>query len=167
MAGKGLYLFIALAVLLADQITKGLIESRYALYSSHEIIPGFLNFTHVRNSGVAFGLFASQGDSNGGILVLSLLGIAALGFVGIYLWRTPTDERLLLLSLGLILGGAVGNLVDRIGSGEVTDFIDVYFGTYHWHTFNVADSAITVGIVLMIVDIVWQHRRESPSGAEA
>ena len=165
LAGKSGYLLLALGVLGLDQVTKGLIEAGYALHTSREIIPGFLNFTHVRNSGVAFGLFSSMGDGFSGMVLLSLLGLAALAVVGVYFWRTPRSDRLLLFSLGLILGGAVGNLVDRLGSGGVTDFIDVCVGTYHWHTFNVADSAITVGIVLMAVDLLRSSRAGDPSRA--
>ncbi len=168
LAGKGLYLLAAIVVVALDQITKGLIEANYALYSTHEVIPGFLNFTHARNSGVAFGLFADQGGAQAGAWVLSALGAAALVVVGLYFWRTPRTDRLLLTSLGLILGGAVGNLMDRVGSGSVTDFIDVYVGTYHWHTFNVADSAITIGICLMLIDLLRAGRSGADEGvAEA
>jgi signal peptidase II len=160
LSGKSVYLLLSLCVLWLDQWTKGLIEASYPLSSSREIIPGLLNFTHVRNSGVAFGLFASQGDRTG-TLLLTVLGLAALAIVGVYFWKTERGERTLLLSLGLILGGALGNLIDRISTGEVTDFVDFYVGTYHWHTFNVADSAISVGIVLMALDIFWPRRATS------
>ena len=166
-AGKASYLIVSVVVLLLDQITKGLVEANYAPYSSHPVIPGFLSFTHVRNSGVAFGLFAEQGDGRTGLIVLSLLGVVALGVVVVYFLQTPPTERLLLFALALIGGGAVGNLVDRISSGAVTDFIDVYVGTYHWHTFNIADSAITVGILLMAFDIFRpsSSRATDPEGA--
>jgi signal peptidase II len=166
LRGKGAYLLASVGVVFLDQLTKGLVETRYALHSTREVIPGFLNFTHVRNSGVAFGLFASHGDGALGSLVLVVLGLVALVVVGLYFWRTSTGDRALLSALALILGGAVGNLIDRIGSGGVTDFIDAYVGTYHWHTFNVADSAITVGIVLMVLDLLLP-RRAPASGAAA
>jgi signal peptidase II len=85
--------------------------------------------------------------------------------VGLYFWRTPDKDVPLLVALSLILGGAVGNIVDRMANGAVTDFIDVYFGTYHWHTFNVADSAISVGIVLMAVDIFWSPKRRADAAS--
>ncbi len=144
------YLLISFVILVLDQWTKWLVEAHLAIYSSIEVIPGFFNLTHVRNTGVAFGLFAAN-DSAVGTWVLSGLGIAALGFVGVYFRQVPRHERMLLFALALILGGALGNLLDRIASGGVTDFLDFYVGTYHWHTFNVADSAITVGIALMIL----------------
>jgi len=85
-------------------------------------------------------------------LALSLVGALALGVVLVYFWRTPARDQLLLVALALVLGGAIGNLTDRVAGGAVTDFIDVYVGTYHWHTFNVADSAITIGLLLMAWD---------------
>lgn len=151
--GKGRYLLVSLFVVAFDQWSKWLVEEHLPPHLPKTIIPGFLNFTHVKNTGVAFGLFAAQGDLVG-TAVLTALGLAALAIVGWYFWKTSHSDRLLLLSLGLILGGAIGNLIDRVATGAVTDFVDAYVGTYHWHTFNVADSAITIGIVLMAIDIL-------------
>ena len=148
---KAGFLLVALAVLALDQWSKWLVEAHLPHLASMEVIPGFLNFTHVRNTGVAFGLFAAHGDDLH-TLALSAVGLLALAVVLVYFWRTPATDRLLLGALSLVLGGAVGNLADRIAGGAVTDFVDVYVGTYHWHTFNVADSAITVGLVLMAWD---------------
>jgi len=164
--GKMTYLMISLAVLVLDQVSKSLIEDFLPLHQTHPVIPGLLNLTHVRNSGVAFGMFASHGNRIGTFL-LSGMGLAALLLVGLYFWRAAIEERRLLVSLALILGGAVGNLVDRVASGEVTDFVDFYFGSYHWHTFNVADSAITVGIVLMTLDIFWPASKPKAFQASA
>lgn len=150
LRAKSPYLLVSLAILVLDQWTKWLVEIHLGTYASVEVIPGLLNFTHVRNTGVAFGLFPSGGDALG-TWILTILGLAALAFVAYYFWIAELSDRMLLAALGLILGGAVGNLADRIASGAVTDFVDFYFGTYHWHTFNVADSAITIGIVLMIL----------------
>ena len=150
-AGKLRYLFVSLAVISLDQWTKWLVEIHLPQHTAQQILPGFLNLTHVRNTGVAFGLFASHG-MNGGSWLLTLLGLAALAAVGIYFWFASVHDRLLLVSLALVVGGAVGNLIDRMSSGAVTDFIDVYVGTWHWPSFNVADSAISVGIVLMAID---------------
>ena len=148
---KGMFLLVALAVLALDQWSKWLVEAHLPHLSSIEIVPGLLNFTHVRNTGVAFGLFAANGHDLH-TLALAAVGTLALGVVLVYFWRTPAQDRLLLVALALVLGGAVGNLVDRIAGGAVTDFIDVYWRSYHWHTFNVADSAITIGLVLMAWD---------------
>lgn len=149
---KAGFLLVALAVLAFDQWTKWLVEVHLPRLSSVRVVPGFLNFTHVRNPGVAFGLFASSGGGDVHTLALSLVGALALAVVLVYFWRTPARDQLLLVALALVLGGAIGNLTDRIASGAVTDFIDVYVGTYHWHTFNVADSAITSGLLLMAWD---------------
>ena len=157
------YLLISLAVLALDQWSKWWVESRLALHDSLDLLPG-LSLTHVRNTGVAFGLFASRGELTGTV-ILTLFGLAALVVVLRYFQLTPIGEWRILTALALILGGAVGNLFDRIAQGGVTDFIDAYVGTYHWHTFNVADSAITVGIALLAIDLLSGH--PPPSGDDA
>ncbi|RMH15350.1 MAG: signal peptidase II [Acidobacteria bacterium] len=165
--GKAPYLLISLAVLVLDQWTKWLVELHLPHHASVEVIPNLLSFTHVRNTGVAFGLFAAHGDATG-TLVLSLLGLLALTFVGFYFHQVPRDEGTLLVALALVLGGAVGNLIDRLATGSVTDFVDFYVGSYHWHTFNVADSAITVGIGLMLASSLRRPRSpEAATGAQA
>lgn len=159
--GKLRYLFLSLGVIVLDQWTKWLVELHLPHQAAHPVIPGFLNLTHVRNTGVAFGLFAQEG-SNGGSWLLTLLGLAALTAVGVYFWYAPSRDRLLLVALSLVVGGAIGNLIDRVSSGAVTDFIDVYVGTHHWPSFNVADSAISVGIVLMAIDS-FRARHDEPA----
>ena len=149
---------VSLAVLVVDQWTKHLAETSLAGRPPRSVVPGFLDLVHVENTGVAFGLFAA-GSSTLGVVTLTLLGMLALGLVLYYFWRTPESNKGVLFSLALILGGAVGNLVDRVMSGSVTDFIDVYVGTHHWPTFNAADSAITVGIVLLTIDAVFGRRQ--------
>lgn len=159
------YLFVSLAILVLDQWTKWLVEIHLPHSTSHPVISGFLNLTHVQNTGVAFGLFAAQG-ADGSSWLLVVLGLVALAAVFLYFRMAPAHDRLLLVSLALVVGGAAGNLVDRIASGAVTDFVDVYVGTYHWPAFNVADSAITVGIVLMILDS-FRTRQRPESGSAA
>jgi signal peptidase II len=159
------FLFISVAILVLDQWTKWLVEVHLPHAASHPLIPGFLNVTHVRNTGVAFGLFASHG-ADGGAWLLVVMGLVALAAVFLYFRFAPARNRLLLAALALIVGGAVGNLIDRLASGAVTDFVDVYVGSYHWPAFNVADSAITVGIGLMILDSFRSPGRgESPAEA--
>ena len=160
------FLFVSLAVLVLDQWSKWLVELHLPAQAAHPLIPGFLNLTHVRNTGVAFGLFAAQGTTNGSWL-LTLLGLAALAAVGVYFWFTPSRDRLLLSALALVVGGAVGNLVDRVISGAVTDFIDVYVGAHHWPAFNVADSAISIGIALMAIDSFRSRKAPAPAQATA
>ena len=145
------YLFVSLAVIVLDQWTKWLVEVHLPHHATQPVIPGFFNLTHVRNTGVAFGLFASDGGGGAGWL-LTGLGLGALVAVGLYFWYTPSRDRVLLAALALVVGGAVGNLIDRVSSGAVTDFLDVFIGLHHWPSFNVADSAISVGIVLMAID---------------
>lgn len=160
------YLLVSLAVIVLDQWTKWLVEVHLPHHTTKPVIHGFLNLTHVRNTGVAFGLFAS--DSGGAGWLLTGLGLGALVAVGLYFWFTPSRDRILLAALALVVGGAVGNLMDRVTSGAVTDFLDVYFGPHHWPSFNVADSAISVGIVLMAIDSFRPHRHhEEPREAAA
>jgi signal peptidase II len=156
------YLVLSLFVLVLDQWTKWLIEAKLVDHGSMVVIPDLLNFTHVRNTGVAFGLLAAHGDATGTWILVGL-GVAALSFVGYYFKIAPIDDRPLLIALTLVLGGAVGNLLDRALSGGVTDFIDFYYGTYHWHTFNVADSAITIGISLMVLATFRKPSEETAS----
>lgn len=163
MRGKLSYLFIPLGVLVADQWTKHWVEARLPRGASETILPGFLDLVHVQNTGVAFGMFASDGNSTS--WVLTLLGLVALTAVGLYFLWTPAQDRLLLTALALVAGGAVGNLVDRVMAGSVTDFVDVYVGSHHWPAFNVADSAISIGIALLILD-TFRPRHHS-AGAEA
>ena len=158
--GKLRYLFLSLGVVVLDQWTKWLVEVHLPHHTSHPLIPGFLNLTHVRNTGVAFGLFASEGID--GSWLLTLLGLAALAAVAVYFWYAPARDRMLLVALSLVVGGAIGNLIDRVSSGAVTDFIDVYVGTHHWPSFNVADSAISIGIVLMAIDSFRARKDPAP-----
>lgn len=160
LAGKSLYLGLALLVLALDQWSKWLVEARLPLGSVQPVFPG-LNLTHVQNTGVAFGLFAEPGRTP---WLLAALGLLAMTAVGVYFLLVPRRQRLLLTALGLVLGGAVGNLVDRVANGSVTDFIDVYVGDYHWYFFNLADSAISVGIALLVVDSLWPRRGRAEDG---
>ena len=163
---KGRLILLSLAVVVADQWTKYLIERHLAPNRQIEVIPGFLDLIYVRNSGIAFGLFAA-GSNPLGIVALTVLGLVALTMVLVYFWRTPDSNRWVLVALAFILGGAIGNLVDRALSGSVTDFIEVYLGPFHWPTFNAADSAITIGIVMIAIDALWLHRKEKSSGVDA
>lgn len=151
------YLLVSLAVLALDQWSKWLVERHLPLHAAEPVIPGVFYLTHVRNTGVAFGLFAEHGGG-GGMLALVLLGFAALAVVGVYFWKTPRESRLLLASLALVLGGAVGNLLDRIAAGAVTDFLGVFLGSYRWPDFNVADSAISVGLTLLLLESLLPRR---------
>lgn len=154
------FLFLSLAVLVADQWTKWLIEVHLPLHASTPVLGGLANFTHVRNTGVAFGMFAAHGVA-GGSWLLTALGLGALVAVCVYFWYTPTKDRVLLAALALVVGGALGNLIDRAATGAVTDFVDLFIGMHHWPAFNVADAAISIGIVLMAIDSL--KRRQPPA----
>jgi signal peptidase II len=142
-------LLIALSVVVLDQTTKYLIVSSMTLYDSIEILP-FLNIVNVRNTGAAFGMFRGLGSSF--FIIISLMAVVLLSYM---LIKDLYNHA----GLSLILGGAVGNLIDRIYYGNVVDFIDIYVGTYHWPAFNVADSALTVGIVIIIFSSLLKKGR--------
>ena len=143
---------ISVAVLVLDQLTKLLVRTQIALGDSIEIVPGFLNLVHVRNTGAAFG-FLNAVDISYKQLLMTAVALIALLAIGLYAWRVGARERLARAGLALILGGAVGNLIDRASTGYVVDFVDAYWRTYHFWAFNVADSAITVGACLLILDM--------------
>lgn len=151
MPRKRRFLLLSLAILAADQWTKWLIELRLPEPSSTEIIPGLFHLSHVRNRGVAFGIFNSLSPeiSRWG---LSLLALGALALVAHLFRGAPAQATRLLTALALVLGGAVGNLLDRLVQGSVTDFLGVYIGSYRWPDFNLADSAICVGLGLLLLD---------------
>jgi len=144
------FYFLVVAVLIVlDQATKWLIARNVALYGSLKIIPGFFNITHIRNKGAIFGVF-SHPDKPLVFVLLTVASLIALVFVVYYFYKTPASERGLKLALSLILAGALGNLVDRIFRGYVIDFLDFHIKTRHWPFFNVADSCITIGAVLLL-----------------
>ena len=147
------YFLIPIVVLVLDRLTKVLVEAQFLLYESKTIIPGVFDLTHTRNTGVAFGLFANS-DSPWVPYVLTLTATTALIAILVYSLRHPVENWKLQLGLMLVLGGAAGNLYDRINYGYVIDFLDVFYGTYHWPTFNVADSAITIGIGFLLLEVL-------------
>src|SRR6185369_3076916 len=136
-----------------DRWTKAFIRDRFALNESISIIDGFFDITYVRNTGVAFGIFSSISSPAKSVL-LSLFTAGAAVVVITYSVLSPVRNRLLQLALGLILGGALGNLYDRLAYGYVVDFLEFYAGSYHWPSFNVADAAITAGVVLLALEII-------------
>lgn len=140
---RGFYYAVTLLVTLFDFLTKRIIELYVQPYDVIHVLP-FLQIVNVKNTGAAFGLFA--GVSNYFFIIISLIAIA---FIFIYLTKSERPPEK--LSLSLILGGASGNLIDRLTIGKVIDFIDIYVDTWHWPAFNVADSALTVGIILYII----------------
>lgn len=149
-----LFIFTALAVIILDQASKFIISVSIGSYDSVTVIEGFFDLVHVRNRGMAFGMM-NRPDT--GMALYFLIAVTVIAVILILIWsfRLKHDERRLLFGLSLILGGAIGNLIDRIRLREVIDFLDVYIGSYHWPAFNVADSAITVGTCWIAVCIVF------------
>ena len=147
------YFLIPIVVLVLDRLTKVLVEAQFLLYESKTIIPGVFDLTHTRNTGVAFGLFANS-DSPWVPYILTLTAATALIAILVYSLRHPVENWKLQLGLMLVLGGAAGNLYDRINYGYVIDFLDVFYGTYHWPTFNIADSSITIGIGFLLLEVL-------------
>jgi signal peptidase II len=160
LASRRLELIVAAMVVVLDQITKAMIRPALALHESREIIPGFLDLTRVHNTGAAFGMLNSV-DFPFKTVVLSIVAAIALGGVGWYAATVPRSDRLARLGIAGVLGGAVGNLIDRARTGYVLDFVDAYWKGWHFWAFNVADAAITVGVIFMILDILGLGRRAS------
>jgi len=148
---------IAGLVVLLDQLTKYLVMQRFRLHESVRVIPGFFDLAYVRNPGAAFGILAGASGAWRSAFFI-IVSLAALGVVAA-LVRTAHD-RLPLVAFALIGGGALGNLIDRVRFGEVVDFIEWYYRSYHWPTFNIADSAITVGVALLAIDMLFPRKVE-------
>jgi len=146
------YLILSAVVILLDIWTKWLVVARIDLHEAIPVIPNFFQLVHVRNTGAAFGIGANAA-SRIVPLLLNLGAIAVFCVVVVYALRSAVSDRLLQTGLHLILGGAIGNLLDRFRFGYVVDFLDVYTGTHHWPAFNVADSAICIGIALLFLDM--------------
>jgi signal peptidase II len=151
-------LWIALAVVVLDQIVKAIVRREIALNESITVIPGFFDLTRVHNTGTAFG-FMNATDFPFKTVILACVAIGALGALAMYAATLPADQWLARIGLALILGGAAGNLIDRITEGYVVDFVDLYWSGWHFWAFNVADASITVGVALMILDLLGAGSR--------
>ena len=141
------------AIVIVDQITKAIVDGAMPLHHSIPIIDGFFNLTYIRNTGAAFGIFAGSHEV---FRLPFLIGVSilAIGFILVMLKRLRESETGLATALAFILGGALGNLIDRIVYGEVIDFLDVYWSNYHWPAFNVADSFITIGVAITLFYLI-------------
>jgi signal peptidase II len=151
-------LWIALAVVVLDQIVKAIVRREIALNESITVIPGFFDLTRVHNTGTAFG-FMNATDFPFKTLILACVAIGALAALAMYAATLPANQWLARIGLALILGGAAGNLIDRITEGYVVDFVDLYWSGWHFWAFNVADASITVGVALMILDLLGAGSR--------
>ena len=160
MTARTSELMLVAAIVVADQASKALVLRMLLLHESVTLLPGFLDLTHVRNTGAAFGLLnAAEFPFKGPII--ALVAMLALIGVGAYAAALPAHQRAARVGLALVLGGAVGNLIDRLRQGYVVDFVDVYWRDYHFWAFNVADAAITIGVIIMIIDMLGLARRVS------
>jgi signal peptidase II len=160
---RRLEIVTAAAIVAADQLTKALVRPRLALHESVEVIPNLLNLTRVHNTGAAFGMLNTADFA---FKTAVMIGVALVAFaaIGWYALSVPLRDRMARLGVALVMGGAVGNLIDRTTAGYVLDFVDFYFGAWHFWAFNVADAAITVGVTLMILDLLGLgHRASDPA----
>jgi signal peptidase II len=150
---RRLEIWVPIVIVALDQLTKAIVRSMLPLHASVTVVPGFMDFTHVRNTGAAFGLL-NAADFRFKTVLIGVIAVAALVGVGIYAASLARHEIMARVGLALIIGGAAGNLIDRVVIGSVVDFLDVYWRTHHFWAFNVADSAITVGAAVMILDML-------------
>jgi signal peptidase II len=159
MTMRKYHIIIAALIVLSDRMTKSLVAQKIALSDSIDVIPGVFRLTHVQNQGAAFGLFADS-PSEWKVAMLILFSVAALAVVSALLWKNGNALNTTAIALSLVFGGALGNLWDRVVSGRVIDFLDFYLGSHHWPAFNIADSAIVVGALLLLSEIFLAPQEE-------
>lgn len=147
-----------------DRLTKAWVERSVGLFDTHPVIPDVFNIVHTKNRGAAFGIL-NDAPSEWRTFFLVIVSIAILGMIGQMLWQATRNRSTPVLrwALALVCGGALGNLWDRVGKGEVTDFLQVFLGSYEWPSFNVADSAISVGAVLLALDMLRTRKAKNVS----
>jgi signal peptidase II len=153
------HVLIATLVVALDRLTKWVVSQRITLHDSVDVVPGVFRLTHVQNQGAAFGLF-SDSPSEWKVAMLILFSVAALAVVSALLWKNGNAMNATAIALSLVFGGALGNLWDRVSSGRVIDFLDFYLGSHHWPAFNIADSAIVVGALLLLSEIFLAPQEE-------
>ncbi|MDP2915671.1 MAG: signal peptidase II [Candidatus Aminicenantes bacterium] len=150
------YLVLIAVLIAADQITKAVVAKTVPFYGSVSVIPGFFAVSHIHNTGAIFGLF--NGSSNKLIaILLTAATLTAMGMVTVYFFKTPTSQKAMRFALALILAGALGNFVDRLFRGHVIDFLEVHVKKFYWPTFNIADSCISIGAVLLVFILVTRR----------
>ena len=145
----------ALLVVILDQVSKAVLAGALRMHESVPVIPGFFNLVHVRNRGMAFGLL-NRSHADMAFWLLVGASCMAIGLLLFWFLRLKDGDTRMTLGLSLILGGAIGNLIDRLRFREVVDFLDVFWGTYHWPAFNVADAAITVGTFWVAISLIFR-----------
>ena len=160
---RTIHFLLALFIVLLDRWTKRLVSARIPIYTHIQIIPGFFRLTHTENTGAAFSLFADSPSHWKTVLLIGFSFIAMV-IVSVLLWRQYQALTITGIALSLILGGAMGNLWDRVASGRVVDFLLVYVKQYQWPVFNLADSAIVVGAALLVIEILFHKAPEETAG---
>ncbi len=160
LPGSSWYWWITILVVAADQIAKAVVRATLPLFDSVTVIKGLVDFIHVRNEGVAFGLLNDSTVPFKPVLTTALAALA-LGGIGYYARHIRPDERLARIGLSLVLGGAIGNLADRLRVAYVIDFVDVYWRNWHFWAFNLADASITIGAILVFVDLLLVKRHHA------
>ncbi len=153
------HILIASLVVILDRLTKWVVSQNITPSDSVDVLPGIFRLTHVQNKGAAFGLF-SDSPSEWKVAMLILFSIAALAVVSALLWKNGNAMNTTAIALSLVFGGALGNLWDRVTSRYVIDFLDFYIGSHHWPAFNIADSAIVVGALLLLSEIFLAPQEE-------
>ena len=143
------HLVLIAALIAADQITKAVVAKSVPFYGSVSVIPGFFSISHIHNTGAIFGMFNGSGSKLIAIL-LAAATLTAMGLVIVYFLKTPASQKLMRFALALILAGALGNFIDRVFRGYVIDFLEVHVKKFYWPTFNIADSCISIGAVLLV-----------------
>jgi signal peptidase II len=166
MTMRKYHILIAALIVLCDRMTKWLVSQKIILHDSIDVIPGMFRLTHVQNQGAAFGLF-SDSPSEWRVAMLIMFSFAALAVVSALLWKNGNALNTTAIALSLVFGGALGNLWDRVMSGRVVDFLDFYLGSHHWPAFNIADSAIVVGALLLLSEIFLTPQEEKPQEEKA
>ena len=144
---------LPMLIVALDQATKAKVRAAVPVHDSVTVIPGFLDITHALNSGAAFGIL-NGADFPFKTVIIAVIATAALIGVGVYAASLSHHQLIARIGLALIIGGAAGNLIDRVLTGSVVDFVDVYWRTYHFWAFNVADAAISVGVTMLILDML-------------
>ncbi len=153
LSKKKWYLFLITFIIIFDQLSKLVIRTNFKLYEQLDVIKGFIKIIYVKNTGVIWGLFSNSANNLIPILITGLSIVALITVIYIFI-KTSDSCKLELISLSFITGGAIGNIIDRTMLGFVVDFIDVYIKSYHWPTFNVSDSFISVGIILLLISVL-------------
>ena len=149
-------IIIIVAIIALDQWSKWAIKTSFNLYQSKPVIQDLLHFTYVTNDGMAFGL-----SFPGGKHVLLMMTILLTGFIVGFLWKEKNGHPLIKYGLALILSGAIGNLIDRLLYGKVVDFLDLMIGNFHWYIFNIADSSVTIGMILFIIHSIYIEQKKT------